>query len=159
MQRDQYKKAVADSLKKKIIAMDAEFQEFGHIVTATQIDQMLALLINKIGTGMTFRLVELMASKAVTDAETFLGPDVFTDSPTPNVQWKELPKEQQYAASLLLGRRPGDRIFPIEFGKALMTIADSLRHKNILQDKPMNRIVIAFVEKERELNITFWQDK
>jgi hypothetical protein len=160
MQRGQYKKLIEDNWYDKIKTMHAELEEYGHISSAvTPTDKIVALLIEKIGTPLTLQLFQIIASRSVTDIDTFLGPDLFTDKPLPRVQWTDRPNEQQYAASLLLQRRPDRPIFPIEFRSALMTVAESLLSPDIRQDRPMNRIVIAFSDKEHELNMTFWQDK
>ncbi|HAR45570.1 MAG TPA: hypothetical protein DCS05_05185 [Nitrospiraceae bacterium] len=163
MQRQQYKEVISTVLNKRIIELDAEIQEFGHASVFTETDNMLAMLINKIGTNRTLRLVELFNAKAVTDVETFLGPDVFTDIKGRPFQGEldTTKNELQWAGCYSF---PANRaIFPIELRDALQAMAKNLMCPKIDPSKPLQRIHVRFENREKqnepnELTVTFFTE-
>ena len=159
MQRQQYKQVIQEELSKKVIDLDRDFQLFRRMITTQEQDYMFALLIEKIGLSMTLRIVDMIASKAVTDADTYLGPDVFTEEKFSPFAGKNenSPEAKQYSGAYYFQRY----IFPIEFRRALIMLAEALQSKEIAPDKPMQRIEVAFNKREQEkdpdeLRITFW---
>jgi hypothetical protein len=162
MQRDQYKQVVAHDLNNRIIELEREISEFGHASVITDTDNMLAMLINKIGTSMTLRLVDMFADKAVIDAETFLGPDVFTDKKHQPFKEEEnnVSEEVQFGGAYYFQR---EEIFPIEFREALITMAELMMSPKIDPGKPLRRISVEFKKREKakdpdELRVTFFTE-
>ncbi len=163
MQRDQYKRAILRSLSLQVIALSKEIEEFGYVNSFKYEDKMFEMLIQKIGTVETFRLVEMIAAKAATDAETYLGPDIFAENkPVPfSAAEKNDFEDTEWGGAYYFQR---ERIFPIEFQGALIVMADHLRSAKLPQDKPMKRIELQFTKREKladpdRLEMRFFTDK